>query len=62
MVGQVSRRPDAIAKVTGKAIYSDDIQFEGMLHARVKRAMIPAGILTELDISKALALPGVQAV
>jgi xanthine dehydrogenase molybdenum-binding subunit len=62
MVGQVSHRPDAIAKVTGKAIYSDDIQFEGMLHARVKRAMIPAGILTELDISGASALPGVQAV
>ncbi|MBE0687283.1 MAG: molybdopterin-dependent oxidoreductase, partial [Anaerolineaceae bacterium] len=56
------RRPDAIAKVTGKAIYSDDIQFEGMLHARVKRAMVPAGTLTELDISNALALPGVQAV
>ncbi len=62
MVGQVSHRPDAIAKVTGKAIYSDDIQFEGMLHARVKRAMIPAGILTEVDISDAIALPGVQAV
>ncbi len=62
MVGQVSRRPDAIAKVTGKAIYSDDITFEEMLHARVKRAMIPAGILIELDISEALALPGVQAV
>ncbi|PKO06803.1 MAG: aldehyde oxidoreductase [Chloroflexi bacterium HGW-Chloroflexi-3] len=62
MVGQVRRRPDAIAKVTGQAIYSDDIQYEGMLHARVKRAMIPAGILTELDISEALALPGVQAV
>lgn len=62
MVGQVSRRPDAIAKVTGNAIYSDDIQFEGMLHARVKRAMVPAGILTELNISNALALPGVQAV
>jgi xanthine dehydrogenase molybdenum-binding subunit len=62
IVGQISHRPDAIAKVTGKAIYSDDIQFEGMLHARVKRAMVPAGILTELDISEALALPGVQAV
>lgn len=62
MVGQVSRRPDAVAKVTGKAIYSDDIQFEGMLHARVKRAMVPAGILTELDPSKALEMPGVQAV
>ena len=62
MVGQVSHRPDAIAKVTGQAIYSDDIQFEGMLHARVKRAMIPAGILKELDVSEALALSGVKAV
>ncbi len=62
MVGQVSPRPDAIAKVTGEAIYSDDIQFEGMLHARVKRAMVPAGILTELDISQAQKIPGVQAI
>jgi xanthine dehydrogenase molybdenum-binding subunit len=62
MVGQVSKRPDAIAKVTGSAIYSDDLQFEGMLHARVKRAMIPAGILTKLDVSRAVDLPGVQAV
>lgn len=62
MVGQVFNRPDAIGKVTGSAIYSDDIQFEGMLHARVKRAMVPAGILTELNISEALALRGVKAV
>lgn len=62
MVGQVFNRPDAIAKVDGSAIYSDDIKFEGMLHARVKRAMIPSGILTKLDISEAVALPGVKAV
>lgn len=62
MVGQYSRRPDAIAKVTGKAVFSDDIQFKEMLHARVKRAMIPAGILTELDISEAITLRGVRAV
>ncbi|MDO9085496.1 MAG: molybdopterin-dependent oxidoreductase [Anaerolineaceae bacterium] len=62
MVGQMKHRPDAIAKVTGSAIYSDDIQFPGMLHARVKRAMVPAGILTKLNVSKASDLPGVHAV
>lgn len=61
-VGHVSKRPDALKKVTGEAIYSDDIQFEGMLHARVKRAMVPAGILKKIDVSRAIALPGVEAV
>ena len=61
-IGRVAPRPDAVAKVTGSAIYTDDIQFEGMLHARVKRAMIPSGMVTRLDVSKARALPGVVAV
>ncbi len=62
MVGTVHNRPDAVQKVTGKAIYSDDIQFSGMAHARVKRAMVPAAIVEAIDISKALAIPGVLAV
>ncbi len=49
-------------KVTGKAIFTDDLVFPGMLYARVRRAMIPHGFLTRLDISKAKALPGVAAV
>ena len=36
--------------------------FDGMLYAKAKRAMIPHGFLTKLDISKAKALPGVIAV
>ncbi|NWG32833.1 MAG: 2Fe-2S iron-sulfur cluster binding domain-containing protein, partial [Chloroflexi bacterium] len=61
-VGHTHLRPDAIEKVTGAAIYTDDLKFEGMLHAKVRRAMIPHGILKRLDISKARALPGVAAV
>ncbi|PKN87001.1 MAG: aldehyde oxidoreductase, partial [Chloroflexi bacterium HGW-Chloroflexi-8] len=45
IVGQAYQRPDAFDKVTGKAIYSDDIKFDGMAYARVKRAMIPSAIL-----------------
>ncbi len=55
-------RPDAVAKVTGEAIYTDDIHFEGMLHARVKRAMVPAAIVKSIDVSAARNLPGVVAV
>lgn len=62
VVGNSYPRPDAVAKVTGEAIYTDDIHFDNMLHARVKRAMLPAGILRKLDVSRAKELPGVAAV
>jgi xanthine dehydrogenase molybdenum-binding subunit len=62
VVGNVRPRPDALAKVTGQATYTDDLVFENMLYAAVRRAMIPHGILKKLDISKAQALPGVRAV
>ena len=62
VIGSLQVRPDAVEKVTGEALYTDDLHFEGMLHAAVRRAMIPAGILRRLDISKAQAAPGVAAV
>jgi xanthine dehydrogenase molybdenum-binding subunit len=51
-----------VEKVTGEAVYTDDLVFEGMLYANVRRAMVPHAFLTKLDISKAKALPGVAAV
>jgi xanthine dehydrogenase molybdenum-binding subunit len=61
-VGHKHLRPEAVEKVTGEAIYTDDLTFDGMLFAKAKRAMIPHGFLTKLDISKARALPGVVSV
>jgi xanthine dehydrogenase molybdenum-binding subunit len=61
-VGTLQPRPDAVQKVTGQAIFTDDLQFEGMLHARVKRAMVPSAIVRSIDVSQAKALPGVVAV
>ncbi|HRQ22073.1 MAG TPA: molybdopterin-dependent oxidoreductase, partial [Anaerolineales bacterium] len=61
-VGRSHLRPEAVEKVTGEAIFTDDLKFDGMLYAKAKRAMIPHGFLTKLDISKAKALPGVIAV
>jgi xanthine dehydrogenase molybdenum-binding subunit len=61
-VGHTHTRHDGVDKVTGAAIYTDDLIFDGMLYAKVRRAMIPHGFLAKLDISKAKALPGVVAV
>jgi selenium-dependent xanthine dehydrogenase len=61
-VGHTHLRPDAVEKVTGNAIYTDDLVFDGMLYAKARRAMIPHGFLKKLDISKAKALPGVATV
>jgi selenium-dependent xanthine dehydrogenase len=61
-IGTIQPRPDAVEKVTGKAIFTDDIHFEGMLHARVKRAMLPSAIVLSIDTTRAKALPGVAAV
>ena len=62
VIGQIVQRPDAVEKVTGEAIFTDDIDFPGMLHARVKRAMVPHAIVTRLDVAKARQLPGILAV
>ena len=61
-VGHRHLRPEAVEKVIGTAMYTDDLVFDGMLYAKARRAMIPHGFLTKLDIAKAKALPGVVAV
>ncbi|HEY6042991.1 MAG TPA: molybdopterin cofactor-binding domain-containing protein [Anaerolineae bacterium] len=55
-------RPDAVAKVTGKGIYADDLSVEGMLFAHVSRSEYPHANLKRVDVSSACALPGVVAV
>ena len=62
-VGQSTTRVDAREKVTGAAIFADDIQFgNALLHARIKRSPHPHAIIKKLDVAKALALPGVKAI
>ncbi len=61
-VGTSQIRPDAVEKVTGAAKFTDDLKFPGMLHAAVKRAEIPHGILNQLQTESAASLPGVTAV
>ncbi len=61
-VGKSPVRKDAVAKVTGKARYTDDFIMPGMLHAKYVRSPVGHGIVKSLDAKEALALPGVEAV
>ena len=62
-VGENTPRIDAREKVTGTAIYADDIQFgNALLHARIKRSPHPHALIRKIDTEKARRLPGVKAV
>lgn len=62
VVGHLVQRPDAVEKVTGDAIFTDDLTFPGMLHGRALRAGVPHATVTRLDVEAARAHPGVHAV
>ena len=62
-IGADVPRVNSHEKVTGSALFADDLQFgPGLLFARVKRSSIPHGYLKKVDVTKAAALPGVKAV
>jgi len=61
-VGSDHDRVDGIAKATGRAKYSYDVTFPGMLHAIVVRSTVARGKLTALDLDAAKAMPGIAAV
>ena len=62
VVGTRPIRHDGTDKVTGRAQYSADIQLPGLLHGKVLRSPYPHARIKSIDTSRALALPGVQAV
>jgi CO/xanthine dehydrogenase Mo-binding subunit len=60
--GRASWRHDGLAKVTGSARYTADLQMPGMLHAELLYAGRSRARITRLDTAAARALPGVVAV
>jgi xanthine dehydrogenase molybdenum-binding subunit len=62
VIGSLQPRPDAVGKVTGEAKFTDDLQFEGMLYARVKRSGVPHAFVEHIDTTRAKALTGVLVV
>jgi len=62
VIGTRPIRPDGVDKVTGRATYGADVRLPGLLQGRVKRSPHAHAIITRIDISRALALPGVMGV
>jgi isoquinoline 1-oxidoreductase len=62
VMGHTSRRPDARARVTGEAIYAQDVARAGMLFAAVLRPPSYGARLVSVDGSAAERMPGVAAV
>jgi len=61
-IGTRAARPDGFEKVTGRARFGNDVNLPGMLRGLVLRSPHAHAIVKSIDISKALALPGVKAV
>jgi xanthine dehydrogenase molybdenum-binding subunit len=61
-IGRATPRIDALERVTGKATYTNDIKLPGMLYARILRSSYPHARIRRIDVSRALALPGVKTV
>ncbi|VED48614.1 Xanthine dehydrogenase, molybdenum binding subunit [Raoultella terrigena] len=59
LVGNEVARVDGLAKVSGKAIYGDDIKMANMLYGVCRFVDIPAGRIDSLDLSEARNVPGV---
>src|SRR5215207_3583556 len=62
LVGQNYTTPDLVAKVTGRAKYTEDFRAEGMLFAKLLLSPRPHARVLRVDTSAALAMPGVKAV
>ncbi len=62
-VGKSVPRIDVYDKVTGSAIFADDIQFgPGLYYGRLIRSPYAHALIRKIDATKALELPGVKAV
>jgi len=61
VAGTNAHRVDGVEKVTGKAVYTGDIQLPGMAYARILRSPVAHAKLVKVDASKAKAVPGVIA-
>lgn len=59
IIGKLTPRIDGLQRVTGQALYTEDIYLPGMLFARVLRSPLPHARIRDIDTSAAEALPGV---
>jgi len=61
IVGQPATRIDGLERARGEAVFTADLRLNGMLHAAVLRSPHARARVTRVDLTPALALPGVHA-
>ena len=61
-IGGVHRKVDAMERMRGITRYTDDLKLPRMLHAKIKRSPHAHSKILSIDVSAALAMPGVHAV
>ncbi len=61
IVGQPALRQDGLERARGEAVYTADLKLPGMLHAAVLRSPYAHARVARIDLTPALALPGVHA-
>ena len=62
VIGKPFPKPDAVSKVTGRAVYADDMLPARTLHCRILRSPHPHARILSIDTSAARRMPGVLAV
>src|SRR6202795_1568958 len=62
LIGKNYTTLDLYAKVTGRSKYAEDYRAEGMLFCKLLLSPVPHGRVRHLDLSGALAMPGVKAI
>jgi CO/xanthine dehydrogenase Mo-binding subunit len=62
VIGTRPIRHDGLDKVTGRALYGADVQMAGLLHGRILRSPHAHARIRKIDATRALAMPGVEAV
>jgi xanthine dehydrogenase molybdenum-binding subunit len=62
LIGKNYQTPDLVAKVTGKAKYAEDFRADGMLFCKLLLSPMPHARVKRIDMSAALAMPGVKAI
>jgi carbon-monoxide dehydrogenase large subunit len=61
-IGSPVERIEDLRLLRGRGSYVDDLTRTGMLHAVILRSSVAHGLIRSIDVSAALALPGVHAV
>jgi 4-hydroxybenzoyl-CoA reductase subunit alpha len=62
VVGKSQPRLDGFDKLSGRSVFTDDVQLPGMLHARTVRSTLGHARILNVDTSAAERVPGVKCV